>query len=303
MLMTTVNPERYAAAHKTAVYTHRPLGVLNISGKTRLDLLHRMSTQKLNGLQSGQGAATILTTDIGRSIDRLLVYVNDDTIQVLTGENNGNAIASYLRRFVFYNDDFHMQDVSAETAVLHIYGAQASHLFGVPTLPLHHWQAVTLAGAMATLHRTDPVTGDGVMLLCETAVLPPISAHLHEIGIHAADEATFDYLRIESGLPRFGYEISQEYIPLETNLWDDISFNTGCYIGQEIIARMDSRGKVAKTVHRFTPATPANIGDKIMADGKKVGSITSAANGPAGAMAMGYVKTAVLEAKTPLTIK
>jgi aminomethyltransferase len=300
--MTTVNPEIYDAAHKTAVYTHRPLGVLNISGKTRLDLLHRMSTQKLNGLKSGQGAATILTTDIGRSIDRLLVYANDDTIQLLTGENNGDVIASYLRRFVFYNDDFHMQDVSAETAVLHIYGAQASHLLGVADLPLHHWQAVTLAGAMATLHRADPITGDGVMLLCETAVLPQITAHLHEIGIQPADEATFDYLRIESGLPRFGYEISQDYIPLETSLWDDISFNKGCYIGQEIIARMDSRGKVAKTVHRFTPPIAAHIGDKIMADGKKVGSITSAADGPAGAMAMGYVKTAVLEAKKPLTI-
>jgi len=300
--MTTVNPEIYEAAHKTAVYTQRPLGVLNISGDTRLDLLHRMSTQKLNGLQSGQGAATILTTDIGRSIDRLLVYANNDTIQVLTGENNGDHIANYLRRFVFYNDDFHMQNVSSETAVLHIYGAQASQLLDIPALPLHHWQAVTLNGAMVTLHRADPIAGDGVLLICETAVLPQITAHLEEIGIQTADETTFDYLRIESGLPRFGHEISQEYIPLETDLWDDISFNKGCYIGQEIIARMESRGKVAKTVHQFTPPAPVQIGDKIMAAGKAVGSITSAANGPAGAMAMGYVKTAVLQANTPLTI-
>ena len=58
------------------------------------------------------------------------------------------------------------------------------------------------------------------------------------------EDAAYDYLRIAAGHPRFGHEIRLKFIPLEANMWDDISFNKGCYTGQEIIARMESRNKV-----------------------------------------------------------
>lgn len=88
------------------------LGVLQITGATRLDLLNRMSTQDLRSLQAGMGAATVLTTDIGRIIDRLLLSVDTDSVTVITGENNGDNIARYLLRFVFFNDDFQLVDRS-----------------------------------------------------------------------------------------------------------------------------------------------------------------------------------------------
>ena len=122
-------------------------------------------------------------------------------------------------------------------------------------------------------------------------------AHLLATGLVAANEAEFELLRIESGRPRFGRELSLDYIPLETGLWDDISFNKGCYIGQEIIARMESRGKLAKQLVTLTADSELAVGAEIMADGRKVGSVTSAAVGPDGSVALGYVKTKALESE------
>jgi aminomethyltransferase len=210
-------------------------------------------------------------------------------------------------RFVFFNDDFHIEDVTAETAVFGIYGpqAKAKHVeagFPDEALPLHHWRQVTLGEQTAYLHKTDPVCGDGYFVMCMMADKTAVLQQLLSAGISEIDRETFDALRIESGLPRFGAELSLDYIPLETGLWADVSFSKGCYIGQEIIARMESRGKLAKKLVRLRTETAVQVGAEIMASGKKVGSITSASPVPTGGVALGYVKTAVLDENTPLTV-
>ena len=107
---------------------------------------------------------------------------------------------------------------------------------------------------------------------------------------------TFDALRIADGMPRFGSEITSDYIPLEANLWDDVSFTKGCYIGQEIIARMESRGRMAKKLVQLEAEAPLNAGDRVTANGKNGGTITSAATIGATTYALGYIKTSVLDA-------
>jgi tRNA-modifying protein YgfZ len=304
-----INPTLYEAAQTAAVFVDRSdLGMLKISGQSRLDLIDRMSTQKVKQLQRGEGAATVLTTDIGRIIDRLILYASGDTVYALTGEGHADPIARYLLRFVFFNDDFHLENLSAETAVYAIYGPQARERLvaaGFPDidLPLHHWRQVEVGGVTAYLHRTDPVAGDGYFVMGQLAQQPVIRARLLAAGIAEIDEAAFDFLRIESGQPRFGRELTLDYIPLEANLWADVSFNKGCYTGQEIIARMESRGKLAKRLVALRLAEPVAAGAALTAGGKPAGTITSAAVGPAGPVALGYVKTAVLDASHPLTVE
>lgn len=298
----------YQAAHKDAILVDRSnLGMIKITGETRLDLLNRMSTQKLTDLPSGSGAATVLTTDIGRIIDRLILYASSDTLYALTSENNAENIIRYLMRFVFFNDDFHMEDLSADTAVFAIYGPNTKTKLsaaGFPNdeLPLHHWQQVEIDGMTAYLHRTNPINGDGYFVMCQTKDRESLWHHLINSGLTVADEVGFDFLRIEAGQPRFAHELTQDYIPLEADLWDDVSFTKGCYIGQEIIARMESRGRLAKKLTRLTAPSPLPDGGNLTANGKSAGTITSTAVGPDGVVALGYVKTAVLDAQTPLTV-
>lgn len=299
--------DAYTSAHNGAIVVDRSeLGMLKIRGETRLDLLHRMSTQAVNGLPSRHGTATVLTTDIARIIDRLILYASSDTIYVLTGENNSDAIARYLMRFVFFNDDFHLEDVSHKTSIFGVYGAKAREMLS--TLldqdldwPVHHWERFPWVNTMVYVHRTDPIAGDGYFVMCLTEDRDTVWQALVDGGMVPTDEATFDALRIESGQPRFGFELTQDYIPLEADLWDDVSFDKGCYIGQEIIARMESRGKLAKKLTQFTSDSTLERGTDILANGRKVGSITSVGLLSARSadtkqsVALGYVKTSALQ--------
>jgi aminomethyltransferase len=305
--VSVVGIERaYEAAHTSAIVIDRSdLGMLKFTGKSRLDLINRMSTQGVLNLQPGEGAATILTTDIGRIIDRLLLYADRESVYCLTGEDNADNIAAYLRRFVFFMDDFQVEDLSASTVVLAVYGSKPgpalTELFDPVDIPLHHWKQGDLNGAPIYLHRTDAIAGAGYFVTCHEDDRLALEQALLAASITPAGEEAFEVLRIESRQPRFGRELTLDYIPLETGLWADVSFNKGCYTGQEIIARLESRGRLAKRLVHLTAAGPIQAGDALMAGKKSAGAVTSASTGPLGTQALGYVKSAVLEQNQPLT--
>jgi len=307
MKTAQIDPEVYEAAHQSAIFVDRSdLGMLKISGENRLDLIHRMSTQDVKNLKPGEGTATILTTDIGRMIDRLILYAASESVYALTGENHGDAIARYLMRFVFFNDDFQLQDIGSETAIFGIYGPRAEHILGEKVgfpdiaIPLHHWREAKIGDITAYLHKTDPINGSGYFVMCEEVERENLRETLLTTGILNADEAAFDLLRIEAGQPRFGHEITTDYIPLEAGLWDDVSFTKGCYTGQEIIARMESRGQLAKQLVRLASNSALAEGEAINASGKQVGSVTSAAESEGRTLALGYVKSSTLGDTSPL---
>ncbi len=289
---TVAFSDAYAAAQHGAVVADRSqLGWLLLTGATRVDLLQRMSTQDLRGMQAGAGRATVLTTDIGRMIDRLILYANDDSVSLLTGADNGDNIARYLMRFVFFNDDFQVKNLSADTAIWGVYGAAAGRLLGkagydVTELSLHHHRATDFG----SIHRTDPVAGDGFLLVTDSAEKETLLARLTAAGCVPIDAASYDYLRIEAGQARLRHEISAEYNPLEAGLWDDVSFAKGCYTGQEIIARLESRGQLAKELLMLSASAPIEAGATITSNGKAAGTITSAATQQGKTVAMGYVK-------------
>lgn len=316
--------EAYRAAHEAGVVVDLSArGLVELKGCSRLELINRMSTQAVKELSEWQGAATVLTTDIGRIIDRVMLYASDDRVLMLTGEGHADALVNYLRRNTFYNDDLQVTRLGG-LLLLGVYGPRAGEMLaevGLETeaLPLHHWRvsSVPIVNAQMVpidpggglpraqkleafemfcmIFRADAIAGDGYYLLIEHKNAEPLLTLLSLAGLTPIDEELYDYLRIEAGRPRFGRELTLDYIPLEAGLWDDVSFSKGCYTGQEIIARMESRGKLAKRLTRLRPASPVAAGAEITANGRPVGTITSAADGPGGPVALGYVKTGVLD--------
>ncbi len=299
-------PAAYAAAHEGAIVASRQeLGRLRIAGATRLDLLNRMSTQKVDTLSPGQGTATVLTTDIGRMVDRLIVYADESALRVLTGAGNAVAVAQYLLRYVFWGDDFRPEDIGPETSLLGVYGAQAGARLAdaglkAADLPLHHWRSASLDAVDVAVHRADPLAGDGYLIMGPAEAEAELWDGLIERGLTPAGADALDYLRLESGQPAFGAEISGDYIPLEANLWPDVSFNKGCYIGQEVIARLESRGRLAKRLARLKLERPVAAGTPLSRAQKNAGLITSCADGPAGVLALGYLRLSVVDADGPL---
>jgi len=257
-----MNIKAYDAAATGAVYLDRSTtGCVEITGRDRLGLVNRLSTNALLKLEPGQGQITVLTTNIGRIIDLVTVLAIDaNRIWVITSANRGEEIAKYLNGNKFFNDEFTVRELTEMVSQMRLYGPQSTALLAAAT-------GLQLDDLSAWQHDTA-----GAVLL---------------------DRATFNLLRVESGYPNVA-ELNREYIPLEANLWDAVSFSKGCYVGQEIIARMESRGKLAKKLMGLKLSGEVQVPAELLAHGKNAGDLTSMVYSPAleQHIGLGYVRTA-----------
>jgi aminomethyltransferase len=303
----------YRAARAGAVVFDQPeWGRVEVAGRDRLDFLQRMSTNDLAGLVPGQGRATVLTTPIGRMVDRVVVYVDAETLLMVTSPGMAEAVRRWLGRHVFFNDQLTLVDRSAETGLLRVVGPESgAHLQAVLGADLalpaaaHDWAPAEHAGARLLVARGDALGAECLVVVGPAAALAGLRDALLAGGAPAGDGALYEVLRVEAGLPAIGREISEEHIPLEANLWGDVSFRKGCYIGQEIIARMESRGRQARVLAGLTLAAPLEpAGDLTVRHGDEtVGQVSSTVVSPAsGPIALAFLKPAAAEPGMALVV-
>jgi aminomethyltransferase len=294
----TVEQEYSAAQTGGVMLDASAWGRLKFTGKNRVDFLHRMSTNDLLPLKVGQGAGTVFTTPIARIIDRTVVYVRADDALLLTSRGNQSRVMQWLRKYIFFNDDVQIKDVTDEMGMISLYGAAANEVVAQVTseelsaLPVHHWRTAQIAGVEVMMVRADPIAGGGFHVIFDRSAQAQIWQALLEAGIAPLSEETYQVLRVEAGLPEFGHELGDEYIPLEANLWNDVSFKKGCYTGQEIIARMESRQKLAKRLVGLRFDESLTLPASLWIDDREAGVVTSVVHSPAlGWIGLGYLKT------------
>lgn len=292
----------YSAALERAVFIdERPAGRIFMRGRDRAALLHRLSTNDIERLQPGEGILTVLTTPIGRMIDLLTVHALEDALLLVTSPDQGPAVFSHLRRNIFFNDQVTLDAAGRTYDQLALYGPQAASILAVLNgssveLALHRTQRISVAGCDLLAARCKPIGGGGFRLYIPVGGYDAVCAALRDAGAAEMDRDVFDVLRIEQGYGAFGRELSQEYIPLETGLLDAVSFSKGCYVGQEIIARMESRGRLAKRLCGLKLSAPVALTAKLVVDGKDAGDLTSATQSPRfGPIALAYIRTAHAE--------
>jgi tRNA-modifying protein YgfZ len=288
--------DEYAAAHSGAVVVRRSHeGRLRAVGRDRLDLLHRMSTNDLLTLAAGQARPTVLTTPIARIVDQLWVLNRGETVLCLTGPGRATTVRRWLAGYIFYNDKVKFEDATAELGQMGLFGAGAAAvaealLGGAAELAENHF----LDDGELLVWRGRPLAGDGFTVIAPAARLEALWAQALAAGAVPAGEDAFQLLRLEAGQPG-NAELSEDYIPLEANLWPAVDFHKGCYIGQEIIARMESRGKLARRLVGLRLAAPVAVGAEVRAaaEGPAAGTVTSAGELPGlGPVALAYLKTA-----------
>jgi aminomethyltransferase len=293
----------YAAARRgAAVIPRSHEGRVRAVGRDRLDLLHRMSTNDLSGMAVGEARPTVLTTAIGRMMDLLWVLNRGETALCLTSPGRAAAVRRWLAGYIFFRDQVKFEDASSETGQLGIWGPRAGAVAGA-----------LLEGA-ESLAENRFVERDGLIVLrlpsdryCVIAPAEQLEAvwdRAAAAGAAPAGEDAYQMLRLAAGLPG-EREITEEYIPLEANLWHAVSFTKGCYIGQEIIARMESRGKLARRLCGLRLDAPVAEGSEVKTGGAQtvVGAVTSAGTLPdIGPAALAYLKTASAEPGTRIGV-
>lgn len=291
----------YHAALTGAVLMDRSHeGRLEASGRDRLELIHRISTNDLSNMASGEGRPTIFTNPNARILDRAFVYNQREKALLITEPGRGTPLAAYLQRNVFFNDDFKLVDLYAATHLFALHGPSADAVMeawwpGLARLEPYFSTELTRDEIAVFVARRKPISGAHwvVVVPLEHAVM--IWSSLLEAGtadgLTAAGSLTYNTLRIRAGAPAIGRELSQNYIPLEAGLWDEVSFTKGCYTGQEIIARMESRNRLAKLVVTLVMSAPADAPTDIFREGHKTGTLTSSVTTPDGEhIGIGFVK-------------
>ena len=296
----------YHAALETAVLMDRSHeGRLESTGRDALDLIQRMSTNDVLSLANGEGRPTIFTSPIGRIIDRVTVYRRDEPLLLLSEPGRGNAVRQYLQRNIFFNDDVRIADLSGTTHLFALHGPRAASVLdsvsnGISALPPMSGQTISIGDASIFAARSKPLAGDSWILIVPNDAAAEVWTKLVEagqaVGMRPAGSLTYNALRIRAGRPGVGRELSGDYIPLEVGLWDEVSFQKGCYTGQEIIARMESRGRLAKTIVTLELSGAVDAPAPLSLDGHDVGSLTSSVETPDGEyLGIGIVKVAAAQ--------
>jgi len=300
--VTIASDAYHAALQSAALHDEASAGRIFMRGRDRAALLHRLSTNDIERLRPGQGARTVLTTPIGRIIDLLTVHAFDDTLLLVTSPGQGGAVWSHLKKNIFFQDQVTLEAAGRAYGQIALFGPRSPALLAqasgaaLEDLALHHTTNVELAGARALAARRPGIGGDGFTLYIPAEHMPAARSALLGQGAAALERDSFDILRVEQGYGAFGRELSQEYIPLETGLLDAVSFTKGCYVGQEIIARMESRNRLAKQLRGLRLSALVAGPGKLEVEGKDAGDLTSVVASPRfGPIALAYVRSAYAE--------
>jgi folate-binding protein YgfZ len=312
--------EIQAARQMAALYDRSHWGRLQISGNDRLRFLHNQSTNTFQTLKPGQGCETVFVTSTARTLDLATAYISETAVLVLVSPNRRQKLLDWLDRYIFPFDQVTLQDLSAETATLSLIGPQskaALQQLGLeipPDLP-HHHQLQVLDDRQVLI-----ATGSGLGLPGYTLISAVEDAafwwqQFTQVGVTPIGTETWETLRIQQGCPAPDRELTEDYNPLEAGLWHTLSFDKGCYIGQETIARLNTykgvkqrlwglqleawvdldtkiEGQALETDRKSSePMTSDRPSAIVTAQGEKVGKLTSLTNTPEGIVGLAYIRT------------
>ena len=300
--------EEYRAVREGVALADRSSsGRLKIRGKDALDLLNRLSSNKVIDLPLGEGASTVLTTNKGRIIDLLLVINMGDELLVITSPQTPAKVIEWLDLYTF-GEDITVEDISPETALLSLTGPEAVDILGTDAsaLPLFGVGQISIQDVQLPVMRTDVLGTISYDLLTTASQAEEVWDALVQAGAVAVGEEALEMIRVEQGVPRYGREMGEEFNPLEAGLDSSISYDKGCYIGQEVVLRLNTYKKVQKhlTGIAFEEDKP-EIATHLEVEGKDVGFLTSVVDSPllGHALALGYVRSSFAEAGQEVDVR
>src|ERR1019366_4142113 len=261
-------------------------------GRDRARLLHAITTNEVKKMTPGTGCYAFLLNPQGRIQADLCLFCHDDHFLIDTEPELREKVRVHIRRYIIA-DQVELEDVTAGTAAIGLEGPGAAGLLagvGAAGPGAAYWQGAWGDVRVAAV----TVTGQpGVRIFCSAEKAAALAHRLEAAGAVAASAEDARLGRIENGKPRYGEDIRETSLPQETQQMHAISFNKGCYLGQEIVERIRAQGRVNKKLMRVVLVggeVPA-AGTKTTVDGAEA-EVTSAVVSPASGevVALAYVR-------------
>jgi len=258
-------------------------GKIRVTGEDRVRLLHAMSTNHVQQLVPGTGCYAFFLNPQGRILADVNIYAMPDHLLLDTEAGSVATIMEHLDRFIIA-DDVALQDVTAELATITVEGPAAEHvLLELGALPAHVPYSLVEWNAHSLIAHWSYTGGPGYAIYVPVAEKQALMDRLSAALVPHADLETADVVRLENHHPRYGVDFSDAQIPHETQQMHAIHFSKGCYIGQEIVERVRSRGQVNRqlTAIEIDAQEPPATKTQVQSGGRDLGEISSAAYSPA----------------------
>ena len=302
--ISTRRPEPYAAVMQgAALFDGSGQGRILFTGPDHLDFLHRMSTNAIARSAVGDGLATVFCDPRGRIV-QLACLGRTAQEETTAFVQDAPGLLAWLERYHF-SERMEGADISAPTGQLELAGPASPQVFRsvfgsdlwnstATTMPVAEglWAMRLQVGEQPALRLWGPrLEVDG----CRRQLLAT--------GLAELDADAWEILRVEWGQPAAGRELTLDHNPWEAGLGHAIHMDKGCYLGQEVVARLDTYRKVKQRLVGLRLAGEVQPGARVEADGRAVGLVTSAVTSTRlGPLALAYVRIAHCHPGTALSV-
>jgi len=309
------NSELTSITQSAGVFDLGYVAFLRVSGNDRVRWLNGMVTNTVQALEKDHFNYSFLLNAQGRILGDATIYHSSDHLLLETDRSQIARLAAHLNHFIIM-DEVELHELDASTTVLGIAGPQSWEILrklGIrPPDENAFAQSQIEETALTIVHAYSPVV-PRFELRVPIASLPSVWSSLTAAGAIPCGVNAIEALRILSAIPLYGVDIQERHLAQETGQTRALNFNKGCYLGQEIVERIRSRATIHRTLRQFSlsgnaPAIEPGQAAPLNAEGTErnpVGELTSVAHyelpGFTGTLALGFVRTEVLERKALIT--
>lgn len=286
-----------AARQAVALCDRSHWGLLKLSGDDKVRFLHNQSTNDFQRLKPGQGCDTVFVTSTARTIDLATAYMTEDAVLILISPNRRQRLMEWLDRYIFPMDRVELKDISGENAIFSLIGPESDSVLEQlsderPTEETYaSHQELLLNGLNVRVAVGNGLGLPGYNLIVSASNAAKVWQALIEAGAMPMGDRIWEQLRIEQGRPVPDRELTDDYNPLEAGLWQTISFDKGCYIGQETIARLNTYKGVKQQLWGVRLQSPVEPETVVMVGEEKVGKLTSFTQTDSGVFGLAYIRT------------
>jgi len=310
-------PAEYTAVRSAAgLLDLSHYSLIRLTGPDRVSFLQGMVSNDVKKLAPNTGVQAAVLDVNGKVLADLRVLCTKDSFILLLLERLKTKVIEQLNRYLVA-DEVEIEDPADRYAMISIQGPHALLLLNSVAphqdAPVHMYahSAMRIASIDTLVVRTTHTGEEGFDIVTGVDEAVRIAEELERagaaLGARWVGVAALEVLRVEAGLPRYGVDITEENLLLETGLDDAVSFNKGCYLGQEVVERVHSRGHVNRKLVGLVleDGGPAHAGDTVFSDGREIGKITSSVVSPRlnHSIALAYLHRDFLQPATNVVVR
>lgn len=285
---STLEEELNVIKYGVGLHNRSHHNIIKLNGKDVLDLLQRISTNDVSELEDFHHINTLFTNDKGRLIDRTTLIKFADDYFLVTSFDNDNRLLRWIDKYII-TEDVKIENESGKYFLLEVIGPQAESYLtlicgkDVDELDHNKIHRVDVEELKFHLLKKQSLTGEVIYwIVAENEgaekIVEYLLSHKSVFDLAMIGEEALKQIRIGNIIPTYPNEINDNYNPHEAGLIHEVSFTKGCYIGQEVIARLDTYKKVQRTLKNVevTGLTETKIPIEISdSHNEVVGEITS----------------------------